>query len=236
MRGQHGIHLSYNKAYRSKEHALNQFYDRRTNAHEMSTYLTTFADEHIKDKTDTTQRCEIHPIHFNKFKVDDKWKEITVDFNEHSCSCHEWDLDDLSCSHAIAVARYASQSFNYVHLSVVVDFTNLNFCLLDISNTIQNRIVLPWQNKNIPGRPKKLRIPSAGEKRKLHSCSKCGKKGHKKTTCPEPSSSTNKLAKKAQPYSICKKEGHNRLKCPDKPHKPILINMDKENSNRPTVI
>ncbi|KAK2634598.1 hypothetical protein Ddye_029390, partial [Dipteronia dyeriana] len=47
------------------------FYDRWTNAREMSIYLTTFADEHIKEKTDTTQWCEIYPIHFNKFKVDD---------------------------------------------------------------------------------------------------------------------------------------------------------------------
>ncbi|KAK3224395.1 hypothetical protein Dsin_011420 [Dipteronia sinensis] len=88
------------------------FYNRRTNAREMSTYLTTFADEHIKDRTETAHRCEIHPIHFNTFKVDDKWKETTVDLDERSCSCRQWDLDELPCSHAMAVARYASRSFN----------------------------------------------------------------------------------------------------------------------------
>ena len=100
----------------------------------------------------------------------------------------------------------------------------------DIPDAIRNRIVLPWKRKNLPGRPKKLRIPSAGEKRKLPSCSKCGKKGHNKTTCPEPSSSTCKPAKKARACGICKKEGHNRLTCPDKPPEPTLIDTDEQNA------
>ncbi|KAK2645810.1 hypothetical protein Ddye_021005 [Dipteronia dyeriana] len=106
------------------------FYDRRTNALEMSTYLTTFTNENVKDRTEIAQRCETHPIHFNKFKVDDKWKETTIVLDERSCSGREWDLDDLPCSHAMAVVRHASQYFNSVHLSVVVDFANLNFCFL----------------------------------------------------------------------------------------------------------
>ncbi|KAK3198256.1 hypothetical protein Dsin_021671 [Dipteronia sinensis] len=88
------------------------FYNRRTNAREMSTYLTTFADEHIKDRTETAHRCEIHPIHFNTFKVDDKWKETTVDLVERSCSCRQWDLDELPCSHAMVVARFKGVSIN----------------------------------------------------------------------------------------------------------------------------
>ncbi|KAK2662098.1 hypothetical protein Ddye_000672 [Dipteronia dyeriana] len=105
--------------------------------------------------------------------------------------------------------------------------------LLDIPDAIHNRIILPWEKRNLSGRPKKSRILSVVEKRKLHSCSKCGKKGRKKTTCPKPSSNTNKPAKKAQSCSICKKEGHSKLKCPDKPHKPILIDMDKEKVDGP---
>ena len=34
----------------------------------------------------------------------------------------------------------------------------------DISDAIQNCIILPWKKKILPGRPKKLRILSAGEK------------------------------------------------------------------------
>ncbi|KAK3211327.1 hypothetical protein Dsin_016033 [Dipteronia sinensis] len=80
------------------------FYNHQTNACEMSTYLTTFADEHIKDRTKIAHQCEIYPIHFNTFKLDGKRKETTVDLDERSCSCHQWDLDELSCSHAMTVA------------------------------------------------------------------------------------------------------------------------------------
>ncbi|KAK2658305.1 hypothetical protein Ddye_004838 [Dipteronia dyeriana] len=79
------------------------FYYRRKNACEMSIYLTTFADKQIKDRIDTTQQCEIHLIHFNKFKVDGKWKVKTIDLDERSCSSREWDLDDLPCSHVIEI-------------------------------------------------------------------------------------------------------------------------------------
>ncbi|KAK2661083.1 hypothetical protein Ddye_007616 [Dipteronia dyeriana] len=106
----------------------------------------------------------------------------------------------------------------------------------DIPDAIRNRNVLPYEKNNLSGRPNKLRIPSAGEKRKLHYYSKCGKKGHKKNTCQEPSSSTNKPAKKARSCSICKKEGHKRLKCPDKPPEPILINMEEQKIDGPPVI
>ncbi|KAK2646183.1 hypothetical protein Ddye_021378 [Dipteronia dyeriana] len=82
------------------------FYNRWTNAREMYTYLAIFLDEHIKDRKETTHRCEIHPIHFNTFKVDDKWKEKTIDLDERSCSCRQWDLDELSCSHAMVIARF----------------------------------------------------------------------------------------------------------------------------------
>ncbi|KAK2655419.1 hypothetical protein Ddye_008471 [Dipteronia dyeriana] len=223
------------------------FYDRQTNEREMSTYLTAFTEGHIKDRTDTAQRCEIHLFHFNKFKVDDKWKATTINLDDRSCSCRKWDLDDLSCSHAMEVARFKGMLIN----SLVSDLYTTGFLkhayeigvnpILDpkfqnIPDVIRNRIVLPWEKINLPRGPKKLWISSAGEKRKLHSCSKCGKKGHKKNTCPEPSSSTNKPAKKTRSYNICKKDGHNRLRCLDKPPEPILIDMDEQKVDGPPVI
>ncbi|KAK3206750.1 hypothetical protein Dsin_020796 [Dipteronia sinensis] len=47
------------------------FHDRRSNAREAPSFLTRDADQHIKDKVLPSQRCETHPIDFNRFKVDD---------------------------------------------------------------------------------------------------------------------------------------------------------------------
>ncbi|KAK2655013.1 hypothetical protein Ddye_008065 [Dipteronia dyeriana] len=38
----------------------------------------------------------------------------------------------------------------------------------DIPDAIRNHIVLPRKKKNLLGRPKKLRIPSAGDKRNVY--------------------------------------------------------------------
>ncbi|KAK3221336.1 hypothetical protein Dsin_008361 [Dipteronia sinensis] len=146
-----------------------------------------FADEHIKDRIETVHRREIHPIHFNTFKVDDKWKETTVDLDERSCSCRQWDLDELLCSHAMAVGRFKGVSIKALssefyttgflkHAYEMGVNPVLNPEYWDISDAIRTRTVLLWKKNNLQGRPKKLMISSAGEKRKLRSCSKCGKK------------------------------------------------------------
>jgi hypothetical protein len=99
------------------------FHDRRRNAREMPTFLSHYADQHIKQRVLTSQRCEVHPIDFHRFKVDDKWNKGTiVDLEQHSCSCREWDLDELPCIHVMAVARYAYKievSFNVRNLSFI---------------------------------------------------------------------------------------------------------------------
>ena len=98
------------------------FHDRRRNAREMPTFLSHYADQHIKQRVLTSQRCEVHPIDFQRFKVDDKWNKGTiVDLEQHSCSC-QWDLDELPCIHVMAVARYAYKievSFNVRNLSFI---------------------------------------------------------------------------------------------------------------------
>ncbi|KAK2648005.1 hypothetical protein Ddye_015494 [Dipteronia dyeriana] len=60
--------------------------------------------------------------------------------------------------------------------------------------------------------------------------------GQKKTTCLEPSSSTSKPGKKPRSCSICKKEGHHRLKYLDKAPVPTFIDIDEEKADGPAVI
>ncbi|KAK3188944.1 hypothetical protein Dsin_028505 [Dipteronia sinensis] len=113
-------------------------------------------------------------------KVDDKWKETTVDLDKRSCLCRQWDLDKLSCSHAMAVARFKgvsinAQASNLYTTGFLKHAYEMGVNLIpdpefrDIPDAIRNRFVLPWKKKNLPRKPKKLRIPSAGEKRKLQS-------------------------------------------------------------------
>ncbi|KAK3226064.1 hypothetical protein Dsin_005926 [Dipteronia sinensis] len=178
------------------------FHDRRINAREMPTFLTHDANAHIKQRILPSQRCEIHPIDFHRFKVDDKWNEAIVDLEQRSCSCREWDLDELPCIHAMAVARIKGMPIN----ALCSDFFTTGWLqhayamavnpvpkpeTWDIPDAVRDRIVLPWLKRKQPGRPKKSRTPSAGEKRKKQTCSNCGEKGHNKKRCRKPSSSPN---------------------------------------------
>ncbi|KAK0570847.1 hypothetical protein LWI29_007390 [Acer saccharum] len=207
------------------------FHDRRSNARETPTFLTNDADQHIKDRVLASQRCEIHPIDYDRFKVQDQWSEAIVDLEQRSCSCREWDLDELPCIHAMAVATLKGKPIN----SLCSDFFTTGWLKQayamvvnpvpnpeewDIADDVRNRVVLPWKKKRLTGRPKKNRMPSVGEKRKQQSCGNCGQKGHNQKSCTNPSCSTGKPAKKARGCSVCKKEGHNKLTCPDRDKAP----------------
>ncbi|KAK2640636.1 hypothetical protein Ddye_028431 [Dipteronia dyeriana] len=128
------------------------FHDRRTNAREMSTYLT-------------------------RFKVDDKWTDTIVDLEQRFCSCRQWDLDELPCIHVMVVARLKGMPMT----ALCSDFYTTGWLkhaysmimnpvpkpeTWNIPDEIHHRIILPWEKKRLIGRPKKSRIPSAGEFRK----------------------------------------------------------------------
>ncbi|KAK2645358.1 hypothetical protein Ddye_020553 [Dipteronia dyeriana] len=110
--------------------------------------------------------CQIHPTDFNRFKVEDQWNEAIVDMEHSSCSCREWDLDDLSCIHAIAAATLKGMPINVL----CSDFFTIGWMkqayamavnpipnpkAWDLSDDVLNRVVLPWKKKHFTGRPKK---------------------------------------------------------------------------------
>ena len=52
-----------------------------------------------------------------------------------------------------------------------------------IPEDVQSRVVRPPNAKVMPGRRKKLRIPSQGEDIIRRKCSRCSGTGHNKSTC-----------------------------------------------------
>ncbi|KAK2652565.1 hypothetical protein Ddye_012421 [Dipteronia dyeriana] len=199
FRDERSIKLSYNKAYRSKTCVLHKTFgdlvldmvlkQLRTVIHHPERVMFVsdqYADEHIKQRVLPSQRSEIHPIDFHRFKVDNKWNEAIIDLEQCSCSYHEWDLYELPCIHAMAVARFKGIPIK----ALCSDFftTEWSTCLgipvnlipkpetWDISDTVCDRIVLPWVKRKLPGRPKQSRTPSAWEKGKRQTCSNCGER------------------------------------------------------------
>ncbi|KAK3212227.1 hypothetical protein Dsin_016933 [Dipteronia sinensis] len=93
-----------------------------------------------------------------RFKVDDKWNEAIVDLEQCSCSCREWDLDDLSSIHAMAVARIKGMPINVFCSNFFTTgwlqhayAVNVNPVpkpeTWDILDAVHDCIVLPWEIK-----------------------------------------------------------------------------------------
>ncbi|KAK2662097.1 hypothetical protein Ddye_000671 [Dipteronia dyeriana] len=148
MMEQHGIHLSYNKAYKLKEHTLNRvFGDMLPNLLPLYIYLLWLI------------------------------LQTSISICWHVIAYVQRSVNQLTCflPYTIGFLKHAYE----MGVSPVPDPE-----FWDISDAIWNSIVLPWEKKPLPGRPKKLRISSAREKRKLHSCSKCGKKKTQENNLP----------------------------------------------------
>ncbi|KAK2653958.1 hypothetical protein Ddye_013814 [Dipteronia dyeriana] len=155
--------------------------------------------DHIKQRVLQSQQCEVHPIDCNRFKVDDKWTDTIVDLEQRSCSCRQWDLDELQWLPGMQMTALCSDFYTIGWLkhaySMIVNPVPKPETW-NIPDEIRHRIILPWKKKRLTERPKKSRIPSAGEFRKQKLCSNCGGKGHNKRSCPNPSCSTSKPLKK----------------------------------------
>ncbi|TYK11185.1 MuDRA-like transposase [Cucumis melo var. makuwa] len=106
---------------------------------------------------------KVNPIYCHQFHVKDLDKEEVINLHTQECT---------SYAEAVYLVRNQSNwktSEDYVHMTV-----------------------LPSKVVKRVGRPKKKRIPSVGEAPKLHNCGQCKEIGHKRLTCTNPISYTEK--------------------------------------------
>ncbi|KAH0862242.1 hypothetical protein HID58_079453, partial [Brassica napus] len=125
-----------------------------------------------------------------------------VDLVNKTCSCCEFQMLSIPCSHAIASAIKWKYSVETLVLSAytveglrsayagsvlsVPDYTGLS----DLVSDFGEKHLCPPATRRPPGRPKKQRFFSRREKimkrmRRRTSCSRCKGLGHNKATCKE---------------------------------------------------
>ncbi|KAK2658182.1 hypothetical protein Ddye_004715 [Dipteronia dyeriana] len=87
------------------------FYERRTSALKLTTQLTTAADVAIGVKDDQARYMRVYPITFYTFLVKDGDLDGHMDLTTKTCTCREFDVDQLPCAHALACIRLRGFSF-----------------------------------------------------------------------------------------------------------------------------
>ncbi|XP_028100164.1 uncharacterized protein LOC114299585 [Camellia sinensis] len=121
---------------------------------------------------------------------------VLVDIGKRSCSCFQWQLNGFPCAHAVVVIQSSGKDFS----TFVEQFFTVNqykaayFGYIQPIPTVDKPsfseddfIIYPPAVKRPPGRPKKNRIPSRGEKLSQIRCGQYGRMGsHNRKTCIEP--------------------------------------------------
>ncbi|XP_008457137.1 uncharacterized protein LOC103496884 [Cucumis melo] len=143
------------------------------------------------------KRYQIYPVDQHEFEVHHRKEQFFVNILNRTCSCRQWDLDLIPCSHAcIALStrnlnlHLYTDKFDYVSnlINMYKKGTRPIGSVNQIRNTHQggNDGILPPQVKRPAGRPKKKRFASFLEKKAIVHCNRCGKKGHNCRSCKEP--------------------------------------------------
>ncbi|TXG49460.1 hypothetical protein EZV62_025335 [Acer yangbiense] len=176
------------------------FHDRRTAALKLTTQLTTVADVAIGVKDKKARYMRIYPITFYMFLVKDGDLDGNVDLTAKTCTCKEFDVDQLPCAHALACIMLQGFSFvdycspYYSNAFLVATYSGEIHLVGQpsewlVHEDIASIIVHPPVGRRGPGRLKKNRTPSFSEEVTQRICTTCHRVGHNSHTCTYPKSS-----------------------------------------------
>ncbi|KAK2643566.1 hypothetical protein Ddye_025329 [Dipteronia dyeriana] len=170
------------------------FYDRRTSVGKLKSTLTTKADVNIGVKDEKAHYLTVYPITYYSFLVKDGDLDGTVDLASKTCTCREFDMDEIPCEHALACIRvrrfsyadycspYYSSAFLVVAYSGEIHPVGHPSEWL-VPENIASIVVLPPVGRRRPGRPKKNRILSFGKGVSQSRCTTCHRNGHNSHSC-----------------------------------------------------
>ncbi|XP_065854337.1 uncharacterized protein [Euphorbia lathyris] len=170
------------------------FVKNRTIAQSTFTKLTRRHEEALKQNYIVAEKFKVKESNERVFKVSFGKDDFVVDMGSNSCSCNHFQIDEIPCAHALAVAcfkhmdpyQFCSQYFTKEAMLSTYDcsiFPVPKQESWDIPPIVKDVIVFPPFARNKASRPKKRRFRSAWESKTQNRCSRCGKKGHNRKTC-----------------------------------------------------
>ncbi|KAG5526792.1 hypothetical protein RHGRI_032905 [Rhododendron griersonianum] len=148
----------------------------------------------LESMGDVVKTWKVIPSSADIFEVDTD-PSVCVDIGRRTCSCCWWQLNGFPCCHAVCAIKYSGKDLNlYVERYFHVESYHQVYSkpIYPVASLLKGDVVdcgtsiLPPLSKKPPGRPKKKRIRSNGEKVREMKCGRCGKMGnHNKLTCKE---------------------------------------------------
>ncbi|GKU87094.1 hypothetical protein SLEP1_g1545 [Rubroshorea leprosula] len=186
---------------------LNELPDKKLFVDTWATNIAPRVLKKINDNNNLSMKCNVRWNGDNDFAVFDGHTQHThvVNVHERNCSCREWNLTGIPCSHALCALRFKDWSFEYFvdeyykKEKYLQTYGTALECLRgnEVLRRRLERGCLPLEMRSMLGRPRRNRRRAKDEPLKL-------KKGK-----------LTKLSKHGSvyTYSVCGEQGHNKAGC-----------------------
>ncbi|KAM3320996.1 hypothetical protein P3S67_008198 [Capsicum chacoense] len=170
-----------------------EFEQRRSSSSTWSSTLAPSAEKRIMDGRTHASTYQVLRSDEVEFEVISAERSDIVNTGTRSCSCRDWQLYRIPCSHGIAALEsckkdvYAFTEKYFTADSYRESYSKEVHPIPDKLEWSRTRIVRPPKCRRPPGRPEKKRLCVEDLNREKHTvhCSKCNQTGHYKTTCKE---------------------------------------------------
>lgn len=180
---------------------MSEFESRRTKSHAWYSVLAPTAETHMVEAVSRASAYQVLRSDDVEFEVISAEQSYIVNIGKHYCSCQDWKLYGIPCSHAVAaLLSYRKDVYAFTEKCFTVANYRETYAeqIHPIPQKIEWKIgeapspmdedaqvVRPPKFRRPPGRPEKKRICVEDLNREKHTvhCSRCNQTGHYKTTC-----------------------------------------------------
>ncbi|WRX34370.1 zinc finger protein [Theobroma cacao] len=158
------------------------FHERYEEAVKVTSPFSPWVAKQLSKRFNDAHRFLVKPINRVEFEVKDGKMDRLVNLSRKTCSCCEFQTDLLPCSHAIAAISKCNREAiefcaDYYKTTIFVDVYSRSIRPVghlsewDIPPHVKQIIFLPPPWRGQAGRPRRRRIPSAGEGSRARRCS-----------------------------------------------------------------
>ncbi|CAL9021589.1 unnamed protein product [Prunus brigantina] len=159
-----------------------------------STLCPDFGEKKLRRRLECASRMNVVKLNHVEYNVMDGDMDDHVHLTNNTCSCRKFQLEQLPCKHVVAVCHFLKLNVYFMASRYYTRNTWLDAYsdtiypvqpqkLWVIPEYVQSRVVCPPNAKVMPGRRKKLRIPSQEDDIIRRKCSRCSSTSHNKSTC-----------------------------------------------------
>lgn len=167
---------------------------RRDSSQMIESRLTPYFERFLSKEKDGSRRLQARQAGPEEYQIDSGYFVDVVHLDRRSCTCRQWDLMGIPCSHAMSAISYRSRDpYDFCEEWFSAETYRATYSQIVHATTDlqqweyrQEHPILPPHARRQAGRPKKKRIRTEDRVRRQVTCSRCREVGHNRQSCKNP--------------------------------------------------